>query len=73
MGADYFAKLGAFGFDHIGIWDCDLFVAVIKPRPSQPEPRPSLSRLAHRHHLGASHLILVGTVIGIMVARWLEM
>jgi hypothetical protein len=31
MGADYFAKLGAFGFDHIGIWDCYLFVAVIKP------------------------------------------
>ena len=45
MGMDRSAKRGAFGIDHFGIWACDLYVAVIKPRPSQPEPRFYLRRI----------------------------
>jgi hypothetical protein len=32
MGMDRTAKRGAFGIDQFGIWACDLYVAVIKPR-----------------------------------------
>jgi hypothetical protein len=45
MGLDSSAKSGAFGRDHCDICGCDLYVAVITLRPSQPEPRFYLRRI----------------------------